>query len=71
MHLVFHKVLQITNLHVGTHKTVVGSKRRIIQAPIQQVVISCIEVPTIINNNSNNNNNLIRLYISSFVSAQG
>lgn len=33
------------NLHVSTHKAVIGSKRRVIKAPVQQVVITCIEVP--------------------------
>lgn len=33
------------NLHVSTQKAVVGSKRWIIKAPVQEVVITCIEVP--------------------------
>lgn len=33
------------NLHVSTQKAVVGSKRWIIKAPVQEVVITRIEVP--------------------------
>lgn len=33
------------NLHVSTHKTVISSEWWVIEAPVQQVVITCIEVP--------------------------
>lgn len=36
---------QTLNLHVSTHKTVIGSEGWVIQAPVQQVVVTCIEVP--------------------------
>lgn len=69
------------NLHISTQKAVIGSKRWIIKAPVQQVVITCIEVPkeknsTYINKymhryKKNHRITQLRIYISSFAFAQG
>lgn len=69
------------NLHISTQKAVIGSKRWIIEAPVQQVVITCIEVPkeknsTYINKymhryKKNHRITQLRIYISSFAFAQG
>lgn len=41
----FKTGFQTLNLHVSTHKTVIGSERWVIEAPVQQVVVTCIEIP--------------------------